>query len=56
MISEYISHECQTNHFVPFNKFVKGLTEEDIYASDNQLDMYYLNYEKTHNCFNFIYT
>jgi len=56
IISEYISHECQSNHLVPFNKFVKGLTEEDIYASENQLDMYYLNYEKIHNCLNFIYT
>jgi GTP-binding protein EngB required for normal cell division len=54
IISEYILRECAAS--APFDKFVKGLTEDDIYGEENKLDMFYLSYEKRHNSLSFIYT
>jgi hypothetical protein len=56
IISEYISREFDNSAAsAPFNKFIKGLTEEDIYGPENQLDLYYLNYEKKHKPYSFMY-
>ena len=56
IISEYISREFDdSTAAAPFNKFIKGLTEEDIYGPENQLDMYYLNYEKKLKPYSFMY-
>ncbi len=54
IISEYILRECDAS--APFDKFIKGLTEDDIYGEENKLDMFYLSYEKRHNSLSFIYT
>ena len=57
IVSEYILRECDNvAASVPFDKFIKGLTEDDIYGEENKLDMFYLSYEKRHNSLSFIYT
>jgi hypothetical protein len=57
IISEYILRECDSvAASAPFDKFIKGLTEDDIYGEENKLDMFYLSYEKRHNSLSFIYT
>lgn len=56
IISEYISRDFDNiAASASFNKIIKGLTEEDIYDPENQLDMYYLNYEKKHKPYSFMY-
>ena len=57
IISEYILRECDNAAAsAPFDKFIKGLTEDDIYGDENKLDMFYLSYEKRQNSLSFIYT
>ena len=53
IISEYILREFDTSS--PFEKFVKGLTREDLNSNEHKLDMYYLEYERQHNEYNFMY-
>ena len=53
IISEYILREF--NNSVSFDKFVKGLTAEDLNSNEHKLDIYYLNYEKINNPYNFMY-
>jgi hypothetical protein len=53
IISEYILREFNSSS--PFDKFVKGVKREDLNSKEHKLDMYYLNYEKTHNVYNFMY-
>jgi GTP-binding protein EngB required for normal cell division len=53
IISEYISREFDNS--ASFDKFIKGLTAADLINNDHKLDMYYLDYEKEHNEFNFMY-
>ena len=55
IISEYILREFNTSASAPFGKFVKGLTSEDLNSKEHKLDMYYLNYERQHNEYNFMY-
>jgi hypothetical protein len=54
IISEYILREFDSS--VPFTKFVKGLTKEDLNSTEHKLDIYYLDYERQHNEYNFIYS
>jgi predicted DNA-binding ribbon-helix-helix protein len=53
IISEYILREF--NNSASFDKFVKGLTTEDLNSNEHKLDIYYLNYEKINNPYNFMY-
>jgi GTP-binding protein EngB required for normal cell division len=53
IISEYILREF--NNTASFDKFVKGLTAEDLNSNEHKLDIYYLNYEKINNPYNFMY-
>jgi GTP-binding protein EngB required for normal cell division len=53
IISEYISREFDNS--ASFDKFIKGLTAADLINNEHKLDMYYLDYEKEHNEFNFMY-
>jgi GTP-binding protein EngB required for normal cell division/predicted DNA-binding ribbon-helix-helix protein len=53
IISEYILREF--NNSASFDKFVKGLTAEDLNSNEHKLDIYYLNYEKINNPYNFMY-
>ena len=53
IISEYILREFNSSS--PFDKFVKGLTAEDLNSNEHRLDMYYLDYERKHNEYNFMY-
>ena len=55
IISEYILREFNSSASAPFGKFVKGLTSEDLNSKEHKLDMYYLNYERQHNEYNFMY-
>ena len=55
IISEYILREFNSSASAPFDKFVKGLTSEDLNSKEHKLDMYYLNYERQHNKYNFMY-
>jgi predicted DNA-binding ribbon-helix-helix protein len=56
IISEYILREFDNIvSSTPFDKFVKGLTREDLNSNEHKLDMYYLDYEKQHNEYNFMY-
>ena len=55
IISEYILREFNSSASAPFYKFVKGLTSEDLNIKEHKLDMYYLNYERQHNDYNFMY-
>jgi GTP-binding protein EngB required for normal cell division len=56
IISEYILREFNNSSAsVPFDKFVKGLTVSDLTSNEHKLDMYYLNYEKEHNIYSFMY-
>lgn len=56
IISEYILHEFDNIvSSTPFDKFVKGLTAEDLNSNEHKLDMYYLDYEREHNEYNFMY-
>lgn len=52
IISEYISREFDNS--ASFNKFIKGLTAADFISNEHKLDMYYLNYEKEKNHYNFM--
>jgi hypothetical protein len=55
IISEYILRELNiSSASTPFDKFVKGLTAEDLNSKEHILDMYYLNYEKEQNPYNFM--
>jgi hypothetical protein len=54
IISEYILREFDNSS--PFDKFVKGLTKEDLNSPEHKLDIYYLDYERQHNEYNFIYS
>ena len=55
IISEYILRELNiSSESTPFDKFVKGLTAEDLNSKEHILDMYYLNYEKEQNPYNFM--
>ena len=57
IISEYILREFDNIvSSTPFDKFVKGLTKEDLNSKEHKLDMYYLDYERQHNEYNFIYS
>jgi hypothetical protein len=53
IISEYILREFDSSS--SFDKFVKGLTREDLNSKEHKLDMYYLEYERQHNEYNFMY-
>ena len=56
IISEYILREFNNSSASsPFDKFVKGLTVSDLTSNEHKLDMYYLNYEKEHNIYSFMY-
>ena len=56
IISEYILREFNNSSAsAPFDKFVKGLTVSDLTSNEHKLDMYYLNYEKEHNIYSFMY-
>lgn len=56
IISEYILREFDNIiSSTPFDKFVKGLTAEDLNSNEHKLDMYYLDYEREHNEYNFMY-
>jgi GTP-binding protein EngB required for normal cell division len=55
IINEYILREFNSSASAPFDKFVKGLTSEDLNSKEHKLDMYYLNYERQHNEYNFMY-
>ena len=56
IISEYILREFNNSSAsTPFDKFVKGLTVSDLTSNEHKLDMYYLNYEKEHNIYSFMY-
>ena len=56
IISEYILREFDNIiSSTPFDKFVKGLTSEDLNSNEHKLDMYYLDYEREHNEYNFMY-
>jgi len=56
IISEYISQEFDNSKLsVPFDNFIKGLSASELDSKEHKLDIYYLNYEKTHNKFNFMY-
>ena len=55
IISEYILQEFDNSKLsVPFDRFIKGLSASDLDSKEHKLDIYYLNYEKIHNKFNFI--
>jgi GTP-binding protein EngB required for normal cell division len=57
IISEYILREFDNIvSSTPFDKFVKGLTREDLNSKEHKLDIYYLDYERQHNEYNFIYS
>jgi GTP-binding protein EngB required for normal cell division len=56
IISEYILREFDNIVLsMSFDKFVKGLTAEDLNSNEHKLDMYYLDYERQHNEYNFMY-
>jgi hypothetical protein len=55
IISEYISREFDNlASSASFDKFIKGLTAADLTNKEHKLDMYYLNYEKENNHYNFM--
>ena len=53
IISEYILREFNSSS--PFDKFVKGVKREDLNSKEHKLDIYYLDYERQHNEYNFMY-
>ena len=58
IISEYMTRDCDFDNLATsasFDKFVKGLTAEDLNSNEHKLDMYYLDYEREHNEYNFMY-
>ena len=48
------SYICMTFKPMPtIQQIIQGLNAEDFHNSNNELDLYYLNYEKEHNSINF---